>query len=327
MESGWEEHAAREPLSEAEVRARIRTYAGERPVRTIEALPGGLVNQNVHVHLGDPEEDVVLRLHLRPEARSIAAKEAALLRSLPEGVPAPVVLELVQLAGQPQTVQGFVPGRSLRTFFQEAAPQALARAGREVGAALAALHACPHDQPLGLLDEHLRVPEPMGPLDRAWRSYVQAAVETGPARARLPARERAALEALLEPGAKRLRQVAAPDVLLHGDCKPTNILVASEGRLCAFLDWEFAFCGPALFDLGQMLRWPLPPAFERAFVERYEAESARLPEDWRALARVLDLVNLIGFLDGPAERPVVFRDCRRLVAETLCVLREAWDLP
>jgi len=42
--------------------------------------------------------------------------------------------------------------------------------------------------------------------------------------------------------------------LQHSDYKPWNLLVR-DGRIAAVLDWEFAFAGPRLNDVGNFLRY------------------------------------------------------------------------
>ena len=64
--------------------------------------------------------------------------------------------------------------------------------------------------------------------------------------------------------------------------------------MAAVIDWEFAFSGSPLFDVGNFLRYErkqLPlvePHFSRGFV----AGGGLLGEDWRQLARVIDLTAL-----------------------------------
>ena len=319
MESDWEPRSADPAVPEAELRARIRTYAGPRPIRQLARCGGGLVNENVIVDLGEPDERVVLRLYRRDEAETVAAKEHRLLQAVAGVVPAPTPLELSLVDGVPQAIHGFVPGALLKTCFASDDEDAHARAGETIGAALARLHA--HRQPvMGFLDGDLRVPDPMGPLPGVWRGYVLDALTTGRAATRLGPETSDALAAFADAHADRLASIDGAFTITHGDCKPTNVLVDQQGALTGFLDWEFAFSGPALFDLGQMFRWPVPPAFDAALVTAYERNGARLPEGWRALARMLDLLNLVGFLDMAGERPTVVRDCRRLLRASLAAL-------
>ena len=324
MERGWERRAEPPELAPEEIVLRVEPYAGARPVLDSTPLGGGLVNLNLRVRLGDPDEDIVLRVHLRSDEPAAAAKEAAVLRSLPPGVPAPRVLHAGIVAERPQAIHSFIQGSPLLlllrgTRARDPAQPALARAGRHIGRALAALHAEPRAN-LGFLDGTLAVPDPMGALDEVWRGFLKTALFAGRAGGRLPPEERDALWQFAQAQAPRLQVLVGHNALLHGDCKPTNVFVREDGHLTGLLDWEFAFSGPPLLDLGQMLRWPVPRVYERALRESYVSAGAHLPEDWRALARMLDLLNLVGFLDREEERPVVTRDCRRLIGETLVAL-------
>ena len=66
------------------------------------------------------------------------------------------------------------------------------------------------------------------------------------------------------------------------------------------LDWEFACAGPALLDVGQLLRWGASGAFVDAFELGYRANEGTLPEGWRRAAGWFDVVHLCGLLAGAA---------------------------
>jgi len=76
---------------------------------------------------------------------------------------------------------------------------------------------------------------------------------------------------------------ANPDVLLHGDYWPGN-LVWREGRLVAVLDWEEAAVGDPLADLAIArldVLWAFGEDAMQSFTESYRAQSALL--DWSVL--------------------------------------------
>lgn len=86
--------------------------------------------------------------------------------------------------------------------------------------------------------------------------------------------------------------------LVHNDFGNRNILVRQENGkwvVVAVLDWEFAFSGSPLLDVGHFLRYerssaPLrEPHFSQGFVEH----GGQLPDNWRGIARVIDLGGLI----------------------------------
>ena len=107
------------------------------------------------------------------------------------------------------------------------------------------------------------------------------------------------LARIVEDAEPRLQAVAGSPVLAHGDFKPSNLIVDETG-LNAVIDWEFAHAGTWLSDVGQLLRHPdaLPPGFADAFLDALDA-----PPDTALLARVLDLMNLVGFLCDREGRP------------------------
>ena len=116
--------------------------------------------------------------------------------------------------------------------------------------------------------------------------------------------------------------VADHSRLVHSDFNPKNLVVAQDGagwRVSAVLDWEFAFAGPPLTDVGNMLRFgdDLPDGFEDAFIESFAAGGGELPPDWRRIAEALDLVALLDLAARERDNPIVSRaraKLRRLAA-------------
>jgi fructokinase len=88
------------------------------------------------------------------------------------------------------------------------------------------------------------------------------------------------------------------------------------------LDWEFAFAGPPLVDVGLFLRAgdALPRGFREAFAAGYRAAGGVLPNDWLPLSRLVDVVSQVTFLDDPRERPRVFAETTEVLKETLRML-------
>lgn len=224
--------------------------------------------------------DRVVRIHVRePES---AAKEAALLRR-PWGFRVPPLLD----AGHDYLVLGFVSCERV---------PATEAAGGAVGRALAEIHATAYPQ-AGLFGADLRVHEPFPDVEAALRDHV----------ASLALPELAAWE-------PEFGEVAGP-VLLHGDFKAAN-LRWTDGELLV-LDWEFAWAGPALLDVGQLFRWDPPEGFARGFERAYREGGGTLPDDHRRVAEQFDLVNLAGLLSRAAIGSRRAADVRARIARTL----------
>ena len=106
--------------------------------------------------------------------------------------------------------------------------------------------------------------------------------------------------------------------LSHSDYKPWNMLVR-DGHIAAVLDWEFAFAGSPLNDIGNFLRYSAQqqPTYESGFVNGYRAAGGKLPDDWKRLSRMVDLISLCDFLTRADDDSTIVKDVRPLVQRTL----------
>jgi aminoglycoside phosphotransferase (APT) family kinase protein len=103
--------------------------------------------------------------------------------------------------------------------------------------------------------------------------------------------------AFIDENERLLDDAAGAPVLLHGDFKASN-LHWTHGSELLVLDWEFAWAGPRLMDVGQLLRWNPPAPFIDAFAAAYADHGGPLGSDWRRLAAWFDLFNLVGLAVG-----------------------------
>ncbi|WP_437961856.1 phosphotransferase [Sorangium sp. So ce119] len=267
-ERAWERAAHVEPLDRAGIERRVGPFTGET-----EVLSGG--RANVNVRLG---AERVLRVYRRDPGA--APKEARLLERGWRSFRVPAVLS----AGEDFLVLEYVPHGPL---------QDTAACGAAAGRALAEIHAVGFDS-AGFLGPDLAVAAPFADCMGALRAYVDAVLD------RLAPALRGALGervgAFLDANAGALRALASVPVLLHGDFKASNLHWLASGELLV-LDWEFAYAGPSLMDVGQVLRWSPGPEFVAAFAGAYRA-SAPLPDGFERWAEAFDLFNLVGLLEG-----------------------------
>lgn len=259
-------------------------------------LDGGLANDNLVVALERGPRVVLRRFVREPGA---ARREALLLQRLAGRVPVPEVLG----GGEDWLVLSWCEGRRLAEVVGGLSEEEAEALGLQVGAAMAAIH----EEVLGE-EGHLRVVGDRLVVRRweegTWAGYLDGLLAGVPG-ARLGPERSTRLRAVEPP-------VAPAAVLCHADFKPTNLLVEG-GRLTAVLDWEFAFSGDPAFDLGQVLRWEdhAPPAFSAGIWR-----GCGLPGSAWTRALRWDLLNLVGFLDGP-DAPVRHRDVLARIDRTL----------
>ncbi len=257
--------------------------------RAWQRLGGGLRSVNVRVG------DVVARIGVGDE--HALDVERALLTEI-DGVRVPRVV-----GGGEQVV--------LLEYVAHTWPLATAEVGARTGAA-AAIHSRRFPT-AGFLDASLQVARPMASALDGLRGWV-APMLAGRAGQRLGGFAEAAREAWSAEEAAMAAATSVP-TLVHGDFKPMNIgWLAEEGDVVVF-DWEFAWAGPPLLDLGQLLRWNPPPAFVTGVERGYREAGGTLPSRWRRLAELFDLFNLVAFLDGP-------RACERRIADVMERVRQ-----
>ncbi|HWX39733.1 MAG TPA: phosphotransferase, partial [Blastocatellia bacterium] len=114
---------------------------------------------------------------------------------------------------------------------------------------------------------------------------------------RMPAELRDATHKLVWAYRPQLSSLESESRLVHGDFGKRNIVVRSvAGRwsVAAVIDWEFAVSGSSLADVGHFLRYECDsrPRAEPHFTRGFLDAGGQLPEDWRRVANVLDLVAL-----------------------------------
>jgi hypothetical protein len=92
-------------------------------------------------------------------------------------------------------------------------------------------------------------------------------------------------------------------------------------RVEAVLDWEFAFSGPPLADVGNMLRRQerMPAVFVDSFSAGFHAGGGALPPGWRSIAAALDAMALLDFLDrgGKGEHGPMYPEACTLIEEAV----------
>jgi Ser/Thr protein kinase RdoA (MazF antagonist) len=114
--------------------------------------------------------------------------------------------------------------------------------------------------------------------------------------------------------------------LVHGDFKPTNIIVSNTGdrwHLSGLIDWEFACAGNTMFDLATALRHIdlVDGPLARGIAAGFSENGGLLPPEWRRVARLLDLNAMITFLSAPEDRANLYKHVRNIVDRTMA----DWD--
>lgn len=327
MQEGWQRRHAHLDLDRATLDAMLAPAVPNHMVLAAEPLGGGLANTNYRVTLAGLADPVVVRVFTRDE--SACAREVALWRLTHDRVPVPEILyadEAGALMGRPYQVARWVEGVKLDDLLRQGSPDDLRGAGEAVGATLPLLAA--YIFPVaGFFAPDLTIADLLGDPAEACLAYVRAGLAGGQPVAHLGEELARRLSTLVADNEALLLTVDPTPRLTHCDYKAQNLLVRrqSEGqwRTAAVLDWEFAAATSPLFDLGNLLRYSdrLPPAFEQGVTVGYTSGGGILPPAWKRVIRLMDLVNLLTFLDTPDTGDPMIAEVVGLVRDTI----EQWE--
>ena len=254
-----------------------------------QVLRGGHANANIRIG-----EDRLLRIYRR-DADSVH-KEKSLLERRWTNLRVPQILG----SGEDFLLLEYVPHSPVTGSRLH---------GEAVGCALADIHAVTFEQSGFLGPNADSVATPFRDLVVDFRNHAET-------REDVPDEVRKQVVSFFDDQLEKLRPFATQPVLVHGDFKASN-LGWTRDELPLVLDWEFAYAGPALADIGQLFRWEPPEPFGHGFVEGYQRGDGELPGDWRRWAAGFDLVNLVGLIDGSPPDSTRFADCRRRIEQTL----------
>jgi aminoglycoside phosphotransferase (APT) family kinase protein len=317
------------PLPAAAADTLLESWRDGRSIVEVEPLAGGIMNWNYRIRLFGSAERFVLRFYDRmPES---CAKEVRILSIVRDDVPVPRVL-FAEPAPAPRGSGGFPPfcvlefidGISLRELRRRGEAAGVAEASYDAGRWLPRLmrHRFPRT---GILSSELAVED--GPFaDVSLLGLIEHFAASPLFTARVDAALRTRIESFLRAheglSAWPSAAGAGGATLAHGDFNSPNILVRQEGgrwTVAAILDWEFAFAGSILVDIGNMLR------YERPGQSRYEPHFSRgladagvdLPDDWFLRARLADLPALCELLTREDVPDAVVVELKDVIGETV----------
>ncbi len=282
-----------------------------------ERLDGGATNQAWRIRRAGAS-DLVLRV-MRRGLPALRRELEARVRV--EGrVPVPESLAVgfgSEELGWPWVLDGFVPGDRLDLRLSTAEAGAAARLGEVVGATVAKM-AVAAGEP-GAREGFLRRTSLEACLGR-WLGEDRPRSRLGEARLD-------EVRGLMVELAPRSRS-RGMDVLVHGDLKPANVLVAGpegEPQVVGVLDWEWASWGDPMADLARILR-EVPGAaagvladpeadrgFGPAVVRGYRQAGGRLPARWQERLTLWEMALWIEAVKAePVPPGIVAAACARI---------------
>jgi aminoglycoside phosphotransferase (APT) family kinase protein len=307
-------------ISTEQIRQLLSSIFPHHAVTNLERLTGGLINTNIKASF-ESRQPVVLRIY-RDGAEAVK-KEVAIHYVIGESIPVPKVLHA---ASKPIafSILEFVEGTTLQELKQTGDLAAIQQASASAGKTLAHIGRFRFDVAGRLLTDNRELIvgekyiEGADPIPGLLRQFMSAPICSD----RLGVKVMDRLEMFVDQWSVFLPDLDEHPTLVHSDFGNRNILVHERvGRweVAAVLDWEFAFSGSPLLDVGHFLRYermnqPLfEPHFSRAFVEH----GGELPTNWREIVRVIDLTALVQCLTIEDLPGVVANELIELITATI----------
>lgn len=322
MTDNWERRSATIRLDKESLTRLLRPVFKDPRIVNFALTDGGKANTNYRVMLGGLDDAVMVRLFTRdPKAAVI---EAALHRMVSGAVPVAEYLHTDKtnpVTGHPYAILKWMPGEHLGETLDKASPSERRALGIVAGKVLAGIGAYRFAK-AGFFDGDLDIKQALDIGSQGFLHIMRQWLFEELAGQRLGEQLRDDFWRFLDAAADILDEWTGPPCLVHSDFGGSNILVRkadSRWIVSAVLDWEFAFSGCPLVDIGHVLRRPAGdmPEFESGLIEGYRTNGGDLTTSWKPMARLLDLMAWVDFLNQPGDRPNLYEAARQTVVDTM----------
>jgi len=293
-------HDDRAGLAAKSVLQLLTLFIPEARPLEVTRMSEGLSNTTYRIRIREQQQPMILRVYERADSADV---ELAVLKSVAGRVPVPRVLYNVDAnpaTGTPCAILEYVERMTLTAAWRSLDADGQLQLGSAVGEVLAALRSIAFES-AGMFNARLQVVEEVVLGSDTFLRYAHAAFDSPAFHGRVDRELASLVQSFVHREAKILDRVTMAPHLVHGDFDPTNLIVNCEGgkwRVAGVLDWEHAFSGPALLDIGHILRPPhgRSAEFEAGLVQGLTRGAAALPADWKRASVFVDLLAWFEFL-------------------------------
>jgi len=315
----WERHRAHLDIDMNLATNLISPYCQDK-IKNITLLSEGCANTNVKVEFKQ-RPPLIIRVYLR-EKESLS-REIALHHLLNKKVPIAKIFYhdgSCSLVEHPYAIMEFVDGKLMRNIILSGNTNDIADCAFSAGVNLNHLRQVKFNQG-GFFQNELEI-RPFSP-EEDYLPFAQSCLHKNSVQESLGTKLVDQLNRLIEASQNYLPDKNDTN-LTHADFDSANMLVKKVNghyQVSALLDWEFAFSGSYLLDIGMFLRYShkLPRRYEEYFLEGIKSESVSLPQDWKKSAKLMDIISLLSLLhwNPKNERPKLNQDVASLLQHTV----------
>ncbi|MDP3562137.1 MAG: aminoglycoside phosphotransferase family protein [Legionellaceae bacterium] len=320
LKTNWERYRDHFTINKVILDSLLQPYSNSK-ITDVTLLSEGCANSNYKVEF-ITEQPVVLRIYLR-EKNSLA-REMALHKMLANQLPVPEIFysdDTCILIDHPYAIMEFVDGELMRNVILSKNESSIKDCAFSAGVYLNHLRNIKLSDGGFFQDGSLTI-RPFNH-DEEYLPYAYSCLDNINVRESLGEQRAVDLRAFLEENQQFLPGKSEAN-LTHADYDPANMLVKkidARYQVIAILDWEFAFSGSYLMDIGMFLRYShkLPEMYETNFIKGIVSEGGILPKSWKKSVKLMDMICLLSLLywNPKKERPNLSADVTSLIQNTL----------
>lgn len=319
LKLNWERRSEHVDL-DVEVAQRLIAPYSSQKIKDMGLMSVGCANTNYKVVL-DNDEACILRFYVRD--RDAYYRECALYALLKDKLPVPEIMyasDACDVVEYPYVIMSYMNGCLMRDVVVQGNHKAIGECAYSAGQHLGVLKDVLFEH--GGFFGHAHDVIPFSE-EESYLSYVSSCLGSDHVQEALGSEIIRDLAVFVEHHADCLPR-QSPANLTHADFDPSNLLVKQINgtyQLAAILDWEFAFAGSYLFDMGLFLRYShmLPKVYESMFVQGLVRSGSALPLNWKKSSKLSDMVSLLGVINQntAVSRPNLIQDVISLLKHTM----------
>jgi aminoglycoside phosphotransferase (APT) family kinase protein len=326
MKAGWERSNELIMPNMKTVRKILKPFLNEKRINHIQPLSGGLNNSNIKITTNN-DENYVLRIYSKNNKRMVIERE--IVNLLKKRFPVPQVLYFdftCALFNYPFLILNWVQGVHLSEIIYRKNKKEISSAASAVGETLARIHKIKFPDS-GFFDEKLNIIDYVKLNANKFIMYIKESLVDGNVDKHLGSEVCNEILSFSQKHAHLIDNLGEQNSLVHGDFNPLNIImkeIDSNISISAILDWEYAFSGSPLIDIGNMLRYENVIFTEllHPFISSYQDNGGYLQDKWLQKAKLLDLIALCGLLNKKECGEVRVIDIKRIIINTM----KEWDI-
>ncbi|TCP25599.1 aminoglycoside phosphotransferase (APT) family kinase protein [Scopulibacillus darangshiensis] len=316
MKENWERMKPARLLSVQEIEEMLQAFMPGKSLKSTEVLGGGFSNSNYKLQIDSLDHPLVLRVC----NQNICQVEDALHGRLHKHMPVPEIYYSECNGEKSFAVMEWKEGIQLKGVMYSGDVKPIRQSAFSAGYWLSEIrkHMFPRS---GFFNGALDINEPLKIKPDTFHTLMEQFLIDGHTSHWLGSELTSKLWDFIRTNKHLLEDIDPAPALVHSDYNGLNILVSEDNsQVTGILDWEFAFAGPVYVDIGNMLRYENIPhfaEFEHAFIEGLQSGGIVLHDEWKKVAKLVDLIALCSLLNNRHGGINRVRDIKQLITQTM----------